>query len=298
MSYSGVSSMASTGQASSHMPQKMQRSSSISNFGGVLLAVVPGGFGGGDVDAVGGADGRAHHAGDALDAAGLVAVEAVDAAEVGGFHAAVFDGDVLAALFGVLDGAGGGALVPAGEEVADGGGEPSDDFREVEALGGGHLWDVAEEDVFVADGHGVIVAWWAGVLGSADGGVFGVLWYSRMVGRKGDFTMAGKFDLKQAKDGQYMFNLKAGNGEIILTSELYKAKASAENGIRSVQENSQKDERFDRLMSKSDQPYFTLKAGNGEVIGRSEMYSSEAARDNGIASVKTNGSTTKIDDQC
>ncbi len=109
--------------------------------------------------------------------------------------------------------------------------------------------------------------------------------------------MAGKYEIKKTSDDQFMFNLKAGNGEIILTSERYTAKASAENGIRSVQENSQKDERFDRLESKSGQPYFNLKAGNGEIIGTSEMYSSEAARDNGIASVKTNGPTTTIDDQ-
>lgn len=46
--------------------------------------------------------------------------------------------------------------------------------------------------------------------------------------------MAGWYELSQANDGQYRFVLKAGNGEIILTSELYKAKASAENGIASV----------------------------------------------------------------
>ncbi len=46
--------------------------------------------------------------------------------------------------------------------------------------------------------------------------------------------MAGKFELKQAKNGEYHFNLLAGNGQIILTSEMYKTKASAENGIESV----------------------------------------------------------------
>lgn len=43
--------------------------------------------------------------------------------------------------------------------------------------------------------------------------------------------MAGKFELKKSKDGQFMFNLKASNGQVILTSEMYKTKASAENGI-------------------------------------------------------------------
>ena len=44
----------------------------------------------------------------------------------------------------------------------------------------------------------------------------------------------GFYELKVAKDGQFMFNLKAANGQVILTSELYKTKASAENGIASV----------------------------------------------------------------
>ena len=49
--------------------------------------------------------------------------------------------------------------------------------------------------------------------------------------------MAGKFDLKMSLSGKYMFNLKAGNGQIILTSELYERKSAAENGIESVKKN-------------------------------------------------------------
>ena len=55
--------------------------------------------------------------------------------------------------------------------------------------------------------------------------------------------MAGWFEVSQAKDGQYRFVLKAGNGEPVLTSELYKTKASALNGIASVQKNSPDDAR-------------------------------------------------------
>lgn len=66
--------------------------------------------------------------------------------------------------------------------------------------------------------------------------------------------MAGWYELSQANDGQYRFVLKAGNGEIILTSELYKAKASAENGIASVQKNSPDDARYDRLTAKMVNP--------------------------------------------
>lgn len=49
--------------------------------------------------------------------------------------------------------------------------------------------------------------------------------------------MAGKFELKKTAQGQFHFNLKAGNGEIIATSEMYESKASAENGIESVKKN-------------------------------------------------------------
>lgn len=109
--------------------------------------------------------------------------------------------------------------------------------------------------------------------------------------------MAGEYELKPTSDGQFMFNLKAGNGEVILTSERYTSKASAENGIESVRENAPDDDRYDRLESKSGQPYFTLKAANHEVIGKSEMYSSASARDNGIESVKTNAPGGSVDDQ-
>ena len=108
--------------------------------------------------------------------------------------------------------------------------------------------------------------------------------------------MAGWFELSKSSDGQFRFVLKAGNGETILTSELYTAKSSAENGIASVQTNCALDERYDRKASANGKPFFNLKAANSQVIGSSQMYSSEAARDNGIESVKTNGATTVVKD--
>ena len=107
--------------------------------------------------------------------------------------------------------------------------------------------------------------------------------------------MAGWYELKRSGD-QFMFNLKAGNGETILTSERYTSKSAAQGGIASVQKNSPDDARYERKTSKSDEPYFVLKAANHEVIGRSEMYSSKSAMENGIASVKTNGPTTDVRD--
>ncbi len=100
--------------------------------------------------------------------------------------------------------------------------------------------------------------------------------------------MAGKFELKQAKNGEYHFNLLAGNGQIILTREMYKTKASAENGIESVKKNAEDDARYERKTSNNDKAYFVLKAANHQIIGQSQMYESEASRDNGIESVKKN----------
>jgi hypothetical protein len=100
--------------------------------------------------------------------------------------------------------------------------------------------------------------------------------------------MAGKFEISKSKNGKFMFNLKAGNGQVILTSQMYDSKTDATQGIESCKTNAAVDERFARAASTSGQPYFSLKAANGQVIGRSEMYASEVARDNGIASVKTN----------
>ncbi len=107
----------------------------------------------------------------------------------------------------------------------------------------------------------------------------------------------GTFELKGTADGQFMFNLKAPNNEIILTSERYKTKASAKKGIASVKKNAANDERYDRRKSKSGQPYFVLQAANREIIGVSEMYSSEKACETGIASVKKNAPNAEIDDQ-
>lgn len=108
--------------------------------------------------------------------------------------------------------------------------------------------------------------------------------------------MAGWYDLSKSANGQFRFVLKAGNSEVILTSEQYTTKSAAKNGIASVQKNSPDDARYVRKVSTNNKPFFNLRAGNHEVIGTSQLYSSEEARDNGIASVKTNGPTETIKD--
>ena len=108
--------------------------------------------------------------------------------------------------------------------------------------------------------------------------------------------MAGKFELKKFKNDKYFFSLLAGNGQIILSSEMYESKASAVNGIESVKKNAADDGRYERLTGKDGSPYFTLKAGNSQVIGQSQMYSNEKSRDNGIESCKTNGPGAAVSD--
>ena len=109
--------------------------------------------------------------------------------------------------------------------------------------------------------------------------------------------MASKYALLKSSNDKFYFNLKAGNGEVILTSQMYASKDSALSGIESVKTNSPLDERYERKTSAKDEPYFALNAGNGESIGKSEMYSSTSAMENGIASVKKNGPIAEVDDQ-
>lgn len=107
----------------------------------------------------------------------------------------------------------------------------------------------------------------------------------------------GKFVITKRANGEFQFNLKAGNGQTILTSEGYTTKAACLNGIESVKTNSQDDSKFDKKESSNGKPYFNLKASNGQIIGASEMYESTAARDNGVESVKTNAPQATTDDQ-
>ncbi len=106
----------------------------------------------------------------------------------------------------------------------------------------------------------------------------------------------GKFVINKDKADQFRFNLKAGNGEIILSSQGYIAKSSCENGIESVRTHSQDDNMFERNTASDGSPYFNLKASNGQVIGTSEMYSGTSAMETGIASVKANAPSATIED--
>ena len=112
----------------------------------------------------------------------------------------------------------------------------------------------------------------------------------------------GKFVVKKTATG-VKFDLKAGNGEVIATSEVYAAEASCKNGIESVRKNApiaavedqtvegyavQKHPKFEIYTDKAGEFRFRLKATNGQIIAVSEGYKAMASCQNGIESVKKN----------
>ncbi|MFK7809140.1 MAG: YegP family protein [Saprospiraceae bacterium] len=95
-----------------------------------------------------------------------------------------------------------------------------------------------------------------------------------------------KFELFQSeKNEKFYFRLVAGNGQIIMSSQAYATKAAAKNGIASVGENATTEGRFDRKVASNGKNYFSLKSGNGQIVGDSQMYASADGMENGIKSV-------------
>jgi len=118
----------------------------------------------------------------------------------------------------------------------------------------------------------------------------------------------GKFVIRQVNSG-IKFDLKARNGEVIATSEVYTTEAACRNGIASVQKNApeaavenqtvegyaaERHPKFEVYADKSGEYRFRLKATNGQVIAVSEGYKALASCLNGIESVKTNAADSDI----
>ena len=106
----------------------------------------------------------------------------------------------------------------------------------------------------------------------------------------------GKFVVTVRKNGEFQFNLKATNGQVILTSEGYNTKAACMNGIESVKKNGPLAERYEIKVAKNGKPFFNLKASNGQVIGASQMYASERTMKAGIASVMQNANSPVVEE--
>ncbi len=119
----------------------------------------------------------------------------------------------------------------------------------------------------------------------------------------------GKFEIKKTKNGGFMFNLKAGNGEIIATSETYNTIEACKNGIKSVATNApaaavedqtvegyatEKNPKFEIYLDKKGEFRFRLKAKNGQIIATGEGYKAKASCKNGIESIKKNAVDAKV----
>ena len=107
----------------------------------------------------------------------------------------------------------------------------------------------------------------------------------------------GKFEIYQSEKSQeYYFRLKAGNGENILGSEGYTTKSAAEKGVASVQKNGSDEGKYETKEAKNGKFHFNLKAGNGQVIGSSQLYKTESGMKSGIQSVMKNSQDAKVED--
>lgn len=104
----------------------------------------------------------------------------------------------------------------------------------------------------------------------------------------------GQFKISTRSNGEFQFNLTADNGVTILTSEGYTSKAGCRNGVENVKKNSQSKDNFEMLDASNGKFYFVLKAGNGQVIGTSQMYADEAGRVNGVAAVIKNAHNAEV----
>ena len=110
-----------------------------------------------------------------------------------------------------------------------------------------------------------------------------------------------KFQINTDAKGEYRFILRSKNGEIILrSSEGYTTKQGCLGGIASVKINAPYDSRYVsrsyQAPGKSEQYYFVLRAGNNEILGISEMYTTTASRDNGMAAVKRDAPNAPVED--
>lgn len=118
----------------------------------------------------------------------------------------------------------------------------------------------------------------------------------------------GKFVVRKTNTG-VKFDLKAGNGQVIATSEVYSSEDACKNGIASVQKNApvaavenqtvegyatEKHPKFEIYKDKAEEFRFRLKATNGQVIAVSEGYTTLANCQNGVESVKKNAVDAEI----
>lgn len=118
-----------------------------------------------------------------------------------------------------------------------------------------------------------------------------------------------KFEIKESKSGGFIFNLKAGNGQVICGSQVYKKLISCQKGIASVAANApiaaiedqtvegyakEKHPKFEVYTDKAGETRFRLKAKNGQIIATGEGYKTKKSCIKGIESIKKNAPEAQI----
>lgn len=107
------------------------------------------------------------------------------------------------------------------------------------------------------------------------------------------------FEIYQSeKTKKFYFRLKAANGQVVLSGQAYKDKASCENGVESVLKNGADENRYEVKEAKDGRKYFVLKSTNGQIIAQSQMYKSESGLKNGIMSVGNNIADSRLKHLC
>ena len=109
--------------------------------------------------------------------------------------------------------------------------------------------------------------------------------------------MAVRFELHKNDEGQFHFSLRSVDGGVLLTSERYISKASAENGIASVKKNSVVADRFEKRAAEDGRAYFNLRAANHQVVGTSPMFKSAVERDAAIAVIHAEADKAAVEDR-
>jgi len=109
-----------------------------------------------------------------------------------------------------------------------------------------------------------------------------------------DAVNVGKYEISNSRGGETYFNLKATNGQVVLTSLMFTSADECATAIDSARESCIDDNMYERKISSNNKHFFSLKGSNGRVIGTSEMYESATNMEKGIASVKRNGVSTNI----
>ncbi len=108
--------------------------------------------------------------------------------------------------------------------------------------------------------------------------------------------MPGKFELKLSSNGKHYFNLLSAKGQVLLVSEMYESRAAALNGVDSVRKNAATAARYQRAEATGGKLYFSLKAGNHQVIGTSPMHADAAARDAAISATMSDAPEAALAD--